>query len=471
MRTLSPKYRVSFGSGDGEPQERVAGRDFRLDHRCLAEFFMAKPPPLLDDLLRIAASVYVVDRLAKRRLQEDGRSWPRRLRMSVEVLEPDFWSGSQIAPLLAECLEFVSGDCWEITFAKAPPAPDAHEPAYFPFTDPFVAHQPFVCLYSGGLDSAAGLVRRIQDCPGRPVIPVTVWHQPRQRMLVRRHFRLVKERCRACLAPVVVKAAMAWNSLLQDEERSQRCRPFLFMAVGGVVAAMQRASCVEVLESGVGAINLPLMAGMVGSKATRSCHPEFLRLASRLLTLAAGREIAYRLPFMDWTKGEMVRALAKAGLENLVRSTVSCVHFPLREGPHKQCGVCPACIFRRLAMMVGGIREPRGMYKFDLFGPSRLVNRIPEKRLVYLKAFLMQVVQLAALDSPGELPRRLRRHLFGSGVLAHGESPQAVVELLRRYRQEWLAVAAEGQEREWSWVKLLTPTTFANQKGLSHASA
>jgi len=67
--------------------------------------------------------------------------------------------------------------------------------------------------------------------------------------------------------------------------------------------------------------------------------------------------------------------------------------------------------------------------------------------------------------------RCLRRHLYRSGILAHGESPHAVVELLRRYRQEWLAVAAEGQERGWSWVKLLTPTTFTNQKGRSHASA
>jgi hypothetical protein len=264
---------------------------------------------------------------------------------------------------------------------------------------------------------------------------------------------------------------MAWHSALQQEETSQRCRPFLFMAVGGVVAAMQGASSVEVLESGVGAINLPLMSGMVGSKATRSSHPELLRLMSRLLTLVSGREIVYRLPFMDRTKGQMVTALANRGLEDLTRSAVSCVHYPLRERPHKQCGVCPACIFRRQAMLVGGIGEPRGTYKFDLFGPSRLVNRIPEHRLKYLKAFLIQVVQLAALDSQNELPRCLRRHLFGSRILGQGDSPRPIIELWRRYRQEWLTIAAQGNERGWSWVRLLTPMTFTNQGGLSHASA
>jgi 7-cyano-7-deazaguanine synthase in queuosine biosynthesis len=471
MRALGPKYRVSFGCGDSLPEERFAGRHFHLDHRSLAKFFFAKPTPLLDDLLRVSTSAYVIDRLAKRRLQKDGRSWPRRLRMSVEVLEPDFWSSNKVALALTESLEFVSGDCWEITFEKAPPGQAADEESFFPFTDPYVANQPLVCLYSGGLDSAAGLVRRIRDCPGRPVIPVTVWHQPRQKSLIERQFRAIKERCHVCLAPVVVKAAMVWNSQLQKEERSQRCRPFLFAAVGGVVAAMQGASRVEVLESGVGAINLPLMAGMVGSKATRSCHPEFLRLMSRLVTLVAGREIVYRLPFMDRTKGEMVKMLANVGLENLARSTVSCVHFPLRERRHKQCGVCPACIFRRHAMLIGGVREPRGTYKFDLFGPSRLVNRIPDQRLKHLKAFLMQVVHLAALDSQDELPRRLRRHLLGSGVIGQGDSPLPQIELLRRYRQEWLTIAAEGKERGWSWVNLLTPTMFTNQGGLSHASA
>lgn len=471
MKSRGPRYRVSFVCGEGVPQERFAGRDFRLDHNRLAQFFTAKLPPLLDDLLRIAVSIYVIDRRAKRRLKEDGRSWPRRIQMSVEVSEPDFWGSSQVAPALLETLEFVSGDCWKITFDKAPPTQEAQEPSYFPFTDPFVSNQPLVCLYSGGLDSAAGLVRRIRECPGRPVIPVTVWHQPRQRMLVQRQYRLIQEHCRVCLAPVIVKAAMAWNSQLQDEERSQRCRPFLFMAVGGVVAAMQGGSCVEVLESGVGAINLPLMAGMVGSKATRSCHPKFLRLMSRLITLASRREIVYHPPFMDRTKGEMVTTLAEASLGDLAYSTVSCVHHPLREKPHKQCGVCPACILRRQAMLVGGIREPRGMYKFDLFGRSRRENRIPEKRLMYLKAILMQVVHLAALDSQSDLPRRLRRHLYGSGILADGESPHRVIKLLSRYRQEWWTIAAEGKERGWSWVKLLAPTPFPNLGGLSHASA
>ena len=274
-----------------------------------------------------------------------------------------------------------------------------------------------------------------------------------------------------CFAPVIVKAAMTWTPQVLQEERSQRCRSFLFAAIGGVVAAMQGASSVEVFESGVGAINLPFMAGMVGSKATRSCHPEFLRRMSELLTLIAGREITYRLPFMDKTKGQMVKMLADEGLKDVALSTVSCVHYPLREKPHKQCGVCPACIFRRQAMCVGGINEAGGTYKFDLFGAQKVVNEIPDRFLKYLKAFLMQVVHLAGLETQDELPGRFRRHLLGSRIIGQGESLGPVIELLRRYRAEWLAIAAEGVDRGWDWAKLLAPTKSTRTEGLCHASA
>ena len=55
-----------------------------------------------------------------------------------------------------------------------------------------------------------------------------------------------------------------------ETERSRRCRSFLFAAVGAVAAAISEVTKVEVFESGIGAINLPLLAGMVGSRATRA---------------------------------------------------------------------------------------------------------------------------------------------------------------------------------------------------------
>src|SRR5262245_9148658 len=472
MKANQPICSVSCSDGaKGLPLELHAGRHFRLNRSSISDFFLASLPPWLVDLLRIGMSVYVVDRLAKRKQPSQRRAWPRSIRAVIKVFNSEFWNQGPVYEALTHCLEFVSGDSWELRFAADPTERYFAEQRLPGISPPFDNEPPLVCLNSGGLDSATGLCLRLREGAQRPVVPVTVWHQSGQQELVQDQLLLIGHHYGVPVHPLFVSADVYWSAFEAEEERSQRCRSFLFAAVGGVAAAVSGASSVEVFESGVGAINLPLMAGMVGSKATRSCHPEFLRLMSRLLTLVAGREVVYRLPFMDKTKGEMVKLLVSEGLEDLARSTVSCVHYPLRERPHKQCGVCPACIFRRQAMLVGGVKEPRGTYKFDFFGSSRVVNRIPERRLKYLKAFLMQVVHLATLDSQDELPRRFRRHLVGSRVLGSDESPLSVIELLRRYRQEWLTIAAEGIEQGWDWAKLLVPTESASHGGMSHASA
>jgi hypothetical protein len=248
---------------------------------------------------------------------------------------------------------------------------------------------------------------------------------------------------------------------IEDEENTQRCRSALFLGIGGVVAAVTGAARVEVFESGVGAVNLPLMAGMVGSKATKGSHPKLLRLMSRLLSLVVGREVEFILPFLDRTKAEVVVTLAEEGLDELARSSVSCVHYPLRERPHKQCGVCPACVFRRQAIAVAGIEEPTSCYKYDLFGMAQAVSGVPSEEMRFLRAFLMQSAKLAELDDPTGMPRFFRGHLLGTGVAENGESLAPFVELFRRYRQEWLGLVAKGRERGWPWARLLTPERVA----------
>ena len=471
MKILQAPYTVSFFQGEDDSATQViAGKNFRLNHRSIGRFFFGTPSPFLHDLLRVAMSVYVIDRVAKRKKRSEGGHWPRSLRTTIEVLQPDFWSADQVREVLTECVDFVSGDDWNFNFVEDRAKPSS-EDSYLTLTDPFAPNLPLICLYSGGIDSAAGLASRIHECPERRVIPVTVWHQPRQRNRIQEHYCKLRERWGVEITPLIVKAAMMWPPQFRDEEPSQRCRSFLFAAVAGAASVMSGVSSVEVYESGIGAINLPLMAGMVGSQATRGCHPHFFRLVSKVVSLVAGREVSYRLPFIGQTKGEIVRLLANSGLEDLARSTVSCVHYPLRESPHKQCGVCPACILRRQAMFVADINEAEGTYKYDLFGPSASVNRVASRSLRYLKACLMQVVQLAEIEGKADLPRRFRRHIYGTGIIRPGESATPFIELLLRYRHEWLAIAEYAKSHGWSWGTLMTPAHGILHEGRCNASA
>ena len=178
------------------------------------------------------------------------------------------------------------------------------------------------------------------------------------------------------------------------------------------------------------------MAGMVGSKATKSSHPTFLRRFSALLGLVTERELSVELPHQYLTKAELVASLPNEQLEELAIRTVSCVHFPLRDSRAKQCGICPACIFRRQALLAAGIHEPGGKYKCDLFGESNA--RIPDKNLDALRAFLMQVDKLSSLDYCSECPDSLVSHLRSTRVVTGNCIPAEIISLYKRYRREWL---------------------------------
>ena len=462
-------FDISFRiPGNTEDTVLTAGTHFRFDIHRIEEFFSKSLSSPMIDLLRISMAAYVVDRMVRRKRRDQQRHWSRSLALKVGVLEPDIWNSDEIGGNLVECLEFLTDDSWEITFVQDDRRVHREwQQNLFPFSP-----ETRLCLNSGGLDSVAGLGNRVVAEPTRSTIPITVWHQRGQRHIVNRQIALMRKRCsNADLNPLVFKAHLLHGSAKRcKEEPTQRSRAFLFMAAGAATASMCSVPEIEVYESGVGAINLPLMAGMTGSRTTRSTHPEFLRQMSRLVSTVACRELALVLPFYYKTKGDVVSELAQEGLADIAKTTVSCVHFPLREKIGKQCGVCPACLFRRQAMITAGVEEVAGTYKYDLFTGHKGTAGIPTKKLAFLKAFLMQVRELQEVRPGEKLPERLLRHLVGTSILQQSEPCGPYAQLLGRYRDQWLDVARQAELKGYSWTKMLGPNRFS-KKGVSRASA
>ena len=174
---------------------------------------------------------------------------------------------------------------------------------------------------------------------------------------------------------------------------------------------------------------------------------------SDLVSRVAERRIDLILPHRDRTKAEIVRTLAEDGLADLARSTVSCVHYPVR-GKAKQCGYCPACIGRRQAMIVAGVSEPDGAYQYDLFGSSQTVNAIEPAKLENLKVTLMLVERLDELRGES-LPEWCLQYALGTRVVEDRDALRSWVDVLLRYRAEWLDLIAMGQSKGWKWANLL----------------
>jgi hypothetical protein len=62
----------------------------------------------------------------------------------------------------------------------------------------------------------------------------------------------------------------------------------------------------------------------------------------------------------------------------------------------------------------------------------------------------------------GKAPRWQPVHrLLGTRVVADATALAPFIDLFRRYRREWLELAARGQSRQWLWADWLAPRKVA----------
>jgi 7-cyano-7-deazaguanine synthase in queuosine biosynthesis len=381
------------------------------------------------DLLNIAAGVYTVDRIAKRNFASDELGI-RDLTITFQVEDLDFWLQPEIQELIAVVLAEICDDNWRLQFepTKFREAGGGHQRRLELKSSLDVKR---VALFSGGLDSVAGLASRL--VVGEPAYAlVTVAHQSSLR---RRTGNQIEALCRhlgvstALHIPIVLGLRGGKAARLSMQEQSQRTRAFLFTACGAIAAKMLGVSKVELFENGVGAINLPPMMGMVfGALSTRGCQPIFLRRMSELCSAVMEEEICFELPFAKSTKAEVLRSLGEYDLATLTQSSQSCAHTSLRVPGKTHCGHCPACIERRQAFSIAGVRDDPSVYESDIF-----LNPPPEgPDAAYFRLYQDQAVSWLAGDPDSLL--RLKTHLPKS---AHTDERLAeIIALLDRHAKE-----------------------------------
>ena len=448
---MATPYRITIKSPElRHDLELINGANFKLGDLDLDRIFQVSLPKDERDLLRILFAIYLADRLV-RRPRRRGPIGSREIELGVDVAHPDFWSAAETLSMLHDVVSRVSNDFWSFSFRPAP----AVTQQLSLLNDPCV-----VCLYSGGLDSASGLVHRILS-DRTPVLTVTAAHQSFRRRL-RYQVGEISGRFGVSIRPIICRTRMAHPPKFSQQEKSQRLRGVLFLGLGGAIASTVNANAVEVFENGIGAINVPPQVGMMlGAMATRGCNPGFLMAMGRLISHVAGRRIEYKLPMLRATKAEAVRLLAEAGLQEVATKTVSCAHWPLRnEGSQQQCGICFSCLGRRQAMMSAGIDDRLGSYQIDLFGQHS--KALYEGRKLFpLKACLLQVVALRHYCETGTPPTGFYQHIEDSEVASFGMNMTEVVDLHKRYAVEWEQIIAAAQKKNLEWANWVKPVSLA----------
>jgi len=318
------------------------------------------------DLVRIAAFAYAADQSIRRGGATDWRleDWRRRIGLAIPVNEPALWSQPAVRAALQACLGFVSDDEWHFAFTPATHEDDRK--LWLPEPQPGArAETDVVAAFSGGIDSLAAAVSELAQ--GRHVL------------LVSHESSVVAERRRRELAAALrerfgagrfARFGVRVHRVDQEAtERTRRSRSFLYAALCIAAACKTGATDVLLADNGVVSLNLPIGDHVIGSNATRSTHPRFLRLVNSLTSLVLDQAPIIRNPLWDRTRPDVLSILRDLQAEALVGLTLSCAAPRNRVRARPQCGVCSQCVDRRFAAVAAGFEEhdPADAYELDLF--------------------------------------------------------------------------------------------------------
>lgn len=402
--------------------------------RSLESYFFAAWDPVAYDALLVAAAVEFADKSQKRR----AHSWPREIQLSLPVHDVARWSGARVYSALREALNFLTGDRWEIEFYQRRRSARAPQQGLLSLDRSVEA----VISYSNGLDSraVAGLTARLM---GSGLVRVRLGSGLANRDARRR------ERQPFMAVPFDVTAEKG-----EFVESTVRSRGFKFALVSGMAAYLAGAGKVIVPESGQGALGPSLVTVGHAYEDYRS-HPLFAARMERFLEALLGHRVSYVFPQIWLTKGETLRQFIDACPDAAWVSTWSCWQSQRQvsvRGRKRQCGVCAACILRRMSIHAAGLVEPAECYVWERLTPSafedaaeqsfRARGRITGALREYAIAGALHLDHLAALPDSAAHDRALSVAAFHTGQalgLTPADARGRLDRLLREHSREWEA--------------------------------
>ena len=388
--------RLETSTDDLKPRSPMSIR--WLDNRLLSTIRLTQSSELnplgvhteaAEDLLAIAITAYCADRSIVRMDQADG--WTRYITIEVPVRDPDRWDKD----LLQKTLSFLTGDHWRIELRRGQPNPGLRT------TDRALIPADSVALFSGGVDSLAGVCDAIQL--GESVALASHFGDSSSSGVQN---QLAAElggdrlHCQFRLQSMNIGGSNGWPGFIDSTMRS---RSFLFLALGLLVARCQDADRLRMSENGYIAVNVPLHEGRIGSLSTRTAHPQFVDSLNQILaTSDLGAKIDN--PYLLMTKGEVAKRLMDLA-PSLAWRTISCAHPTAGRWQHRtfrNCGYCYPCIIRQAGFHHAG--GDQTVYSADPFTDIRFHARSgPSSDARSVARFLVEPLELGDVLATGRI--------------------------------------------------------------------
>ena len=408
------------------------GEHIYFDPAVLDTFDVKGCESLHYDMLVLSAAVEFADRRWKRPL-----GWRRNLNVTLPVVDLKTWQKPEVLKSLHGVLNYLTGDTWRFTFIKAKNlSPIGSRQMLLDFGKT----KTFAIAYSEGLDSRA--VSALSGNESEALcIRVAGSHQNRRNG--DRFFTQIPFKVKRC----------------PSNESSFRSRGFQFAALTAIAAQLSNVSRIIVPESGQGALG-PVLLPLHNIYADYRNHPTFFRKMERFIKSLQGYQLRFEQPRLWSTKGQTLRAFlgvdgkSKAHLTD----TRSCWQSRrvVNVGDRKHCGLCAACLLRRLSLHAAGVDEVPGAYvvsDLTVSTGSDALSVIPQKadRDIMVEYGSVGARHLQHLADMSDWPDDDLRAHASQIARAVGESYEDTLKKLRTmlvtHAQEWQTfLSAQGEQ-------------------------
>lgn len=204
------------------------------------------------------------------------------------------------------------------------------------------------CLFSGGLDSTTGTLVLTKEGSSP-----TLSHTATGNIILGKARKLREH-------PTLRSLPMIVTDMRSDRaaDAPVMTRGLLFLSNALILASSMGHDQIYFPENGPLMIN-PRVSFL--SEPTKNAHPYLIRTLEKIYNHVTQSKVRINPIFKDETKAEVI---AKILNDDIIDRTWSCFRV---QGQSKMCGLCFACLVRRLSALAVGYQEPAKTYQHDLF--------------------------------------------------------------------------------------------------------
>jgi 7-cyano-7-deazaguanine synthase in queuosine biosynthesis len=408
------------------------GEELEFTTEELSAYFFAKWRPEVFDALLVAAAVEFCDRLRSRRTH----LWAREFDVRIPVHDPNRWNHREVNSALHDALCFLTGDRWNIEFV----ARKRSHPRPMQSTFELPGESCAVIPFSEGMDSRA-VAGLMSERFGDKLVRIRLGTKAADAETLPRYGH-----------PFTSVPYAVHFSHHRTGDTSARSRGFKFATISGLSAYLAKASQIIVPESGQGSLG-PVLVPVGQAYEDYRNHPLFTDRMENYLEALLGYRPRFEFPRLWFTKGETLKEFAETCEDGHAwESTRSCWQQSRQasvDGSRRQCGICAACMLRRLSVHAAGLSERKETYlwenlKVSTFekGAANGFEHITDKLRDYAIAGTLHLDHLAALRSTRSGRASIdvaAFHLGRSRELQEADARAKLERVLTKHENEWRA--------------------------------